>query len=131
MPPRDLPTAVRLDKWLWAARFFKTRSAATEAVAGGKVALNGEPAKPARTVKAGDELRIRLAPYEWTLTITALGERRGTAEQAAALYQEHPESLAARERQREQLRLAPSFTFDEGKPSKKDRRLLGRLKGKR
>ena len=114
--------AVRLDKWLWAARFFKTRSAATEAVNGGKVAINEQRPKPAHPVHVGDTIRLRLAPYEHTVVVTGLAERRGSATAAAALYQETDDSLAARERQRELLRLAPSPAFPTGKPSKKERR---------
>jgi len=118
--------SVRLDKWLWAARFFKTRSLATEAVAGGKVDLNGERAKPARAVKPGDRVRLRLGPYEHILIVRALGERRGPAAAAAALYEETEESLAARARLATQLRMAPAaFVYEEkGRPTKKDRRDL-------
>lgn len=125
---------VRIDKWLWAARFFKTRSLATEAVAGGKVEVNGDRAKPAKTVKPGDAVRLRLGPYEHALVVRALAERRGTARDAQALYEETAESLAARQRQAEQLRLAPAaFVFEEkGRPTKKDRRDLARfIHGKR
>lgn len=120
---------VRLDKWLWAARFFKTRSLASDAVAGGKVDVNGERAKPAKPVKPGDEIRVRLAPYEHILIVRALAARRGPASAAHALYEETPESVAARERLAEQLRLAPAaFVFQErGRPTKKDRRELSRF----
>jgi len=122
---------VRLDKWLWAARFFKTRSAATEAVQGGKIEVNGDAAKPARPVQAGDTIRIRLAPHEWTVVVTGIAERRGSAAVAATLYQETDASRAARERQQELLRMAPGFEFAEGKPSKRDRRVMDRFRGKR
>src|SRR5574340_295217 len=95
---------VRLDKWLWAARFFKTRSLASQAVDGGKVHCNGERVKPARAVRAGDELRIRQGPYEITVLVRALSERRGPASEAALLYEETPESVAARAALKEQLR---------------------------
>ncbi len=121
---------VRLDKWLWAARFFKTRSAATEAVAGGKVEVNGDAAKPARPVQAGDTIRIRIAPHEWTVLVTGEGERRGTAAQAALLYEETASSREARERHAALLRDAPLLRFDEGKPSKRDRRRYDRLRGR-
>lgn len=120
----------RLDKWLWAARFYKTRSAATEAVQGGKVEVNGERPKPARTIQPGDEIRIRVGPFEHILHVTALADRRGSAAQAAMLYNETADSLAARERHAEQLRLAPNLDFERGKPSKKDRRALGKLRGR-
>ena len=117
--------AVRLDKWLWAARFFKTRSLATEAVNGGKVELNGLRPKPSKDVKIGDQLRVRLGPFVHALTIRALSDRRGPASVAAQLYEESPESIAARERLREQHRLAPSAQYEErGRPTKKDRRAL-------
>jgi ribosome-associated heat shock protein Hsp15 len=116
---------VRLDKWLWAARFFKTRSLATEAVNGGKVELNGLRPKPAKEVRIGDRLRVRLGPYVHELAVKALGERRGPASAAAALYEETPDSIAARERLREQHRMAPAVQYEEGgRPTKKDRRTL-------
>jgi ribosome-associated heat shock protein Hsp15 len=122
--------SVRLDKWLWAARFFKTRSAATEAVHGGKVTVNGGPAKPARAVSPGDVIELRIAPFTWTLTVTGLAERRGSADQAATLYTETPASLAARERHAQQLRDAPMLRPDGGKPTKRDRRAIDKWKGR-
>jgi ribosome-associated heat shock protein Hsp15 len=121
---------VRIDKWLWAARFFKTRSLASEAVAGGKVEVNGERAKPAKLVRMGDEVRCRQGPYEHVLVVTGLAERRGTASAAATLYQERPESRAARERVAEQLRLgASAWSYEEkGRPTKRDRRELDRFR---
>ncbi|MEO5799194.1 MAG: S4 domain-containing protein [Gemmatimonadales bacterium] len=121
---------VRLDKWLWAARFYKTRSAATEAVAGGKIEVNGEHPKPSKTVQPGDEIRVRLGPFEHILNVTGVAERRGSATQAAALFEETAASLAARARHAEMLRLAPAMEFEEGKPSKKDRRALDKLRGR-
>jgi ribosome-associated heat shock protein Hsp15 len=120
---------VRLDKWLWAARFFKTRSLATEAVAGGKVEVNGERAKPAKAVKTGDEIRLRLGPYEHVLIVRQLGERRGPASVAQTLYEETQASREARERLAAQLKMAPpTFVYEEkGRPTKKDRRDLSRL----
>jgi len=122
---------VRLDKWLWAARFYKTRSAATEAVVGGKIEVNGDGAKPARPVQAGDTIRIRIAPYEHTVVVTGIAERRGSAAVAAGLYAETDASRAARERQHELLKVAPGFEFAEGKPSKKERRAFEKFRGKR
>ncbi len=126
----DDSNSVRVDKWLWAARFFKTRSLATEAVAGGKVGVNGDRAKPAKTVKPGDEIRVRLAPYEHVLIVRALGERRGPASVAQTLYEETAESAAERQRLAEQLRLAPAaFVYEErGRPTKKDRRDLSKFR---
>lgn len=120
---------VRIDKWLWAARFFKTRSAATDAVDGGKVEINGETAKPAKLVKVGDEVQVRLAPFDHVLVVRGLAERRGSPAAAQALYEELPASVAARERLREQLRMAPAaFIYEEkGRPTKKDRRELQRF----
>ena len=120
---------VRVDKWLWAARFYKTRSLATEAVAGGKVEVNGERAKPAKTVKPGDEIRLRLGPYEHILIVRELGERRGPASVAQGLYEETEASRAARQRLAAQLAAAPAtFVYEEkGRPTKKDRRDLSRF----
>ena len=120
---------VRLDRWLWAARFFKTRSLATEAVTGGKVEVNGERAKPAKAIKPGDELRLRLGPYEHILIVRGLAERRGPASVAQGLYEETAASRDARERLAAQLKMAPAtFVFEEkGRPTKKDRRDLTRF----
>jgi ribosome-associated heat shock protein Hsp15 len=116
---------VRLDKWLWAARFFKTRSLATEAVNGGKVELNGLRPKPSKDVKTGDQLRIRLGAFVHAVTVRALSDRRGPASAAALLFEESPESIAERERLREQHRLAPTAQYeDRGRPTKKDRRAM-------
>jgi ribosome-associated heat shock protein Hsp15 len=117
---------VRIDKWLWAARFYKTRSQATEAVEGGKVELHGARVKPAKEIKIGDELRIRLGPYEHFVTVRALSDKRGPASVAHTLYEESPDSIAAREKLREDHRLAPAmFVYeDKGRPTKKDRRAL-------
>ena len=125
----DDSNSVRVDKWLWAARFFKTRSLATEAVAGGKVEVNGERAKPAKSVKPGDEIRLRLPPYEHILIVRGLAERRGPASVAQGLYEETEASGAERIRLAEQLRMAPAaFVFEErGRPTKKDRRELSKF----
>lgn len=118
--------SVRLDKWLWAARFFKTRSLATAAIAGGKVEVNDERAKPAKAIKPGDEVRLRMGPYEHILIVRELGERRGPAAAAQALYEETEASRAERERLATQLKMAPAaFVYEEkGRPTKKDRRDL-------
>jgi ribosome-associated heat shock protein Hsp15 len=122
MPPSD---AVRVDKWLWAARFFKTRSLAADAVAGGKVHVNGGRAKPAKQVHVGDSLRVRVGPYDWLVTVRAVTERRGSARDAQLLYDETPEGRAARERLAEAHRLAPAPKYQgKGRPTKKDRRRL-------
>jgi ribosome-associated heat shock protein Hsp15 len=120
---------VRIDKWLWAARFFKTRSLASEAVSGGRVELNGERTKSSRVLQVGDRLRIRLGPYDHHVIVRILSEHRGPAPVARTLYEETPESIAARERLAEQLRLSPAlFVYEErGRPTKKDRRDLSRF----
>ncbi len=119
----------RLDKWLWAARFFKTRGLAAEAIDGGKVEVNGDRAKRSRTLQVGDRVRIRLGPYEHFITVDDTSDRRGSTIVAATLYTERPESRAARERLAEQHRLArTSFDFGEGKPSKQQRREIRKLK---
>ncbi len=121
----------RLDRWLWAARFFKTRALAATAIEGGKVDLNGHRPKPARTVHPGDVVRVRLGPYEHVVTVRALAVRRGPPAAAARLYEEDPAGRAARERLAEQHRVASqSFAFGEGKPSRQERRATRRLKGK-
>jgi ribosome-associated heat shock protein Hsp15 len=120
---------VRVDKWLWAARFFKTRGLAAEAIAGGRVQVNGARARHAKTVRPGDVIRLRLGPYEHLLTVRALSVRRGPASQAALLYEEDPEGKARRLHLADQHRLAAhAFTYGEGKPSKKDRRETLRFK---
>ncbi len=116
---------VRLDRWLWAARFFKTRALAAAAVAGGKVQVNGSRAKPAKPVQVGDNLRVRLGPYDWIITVSAVTERRGSARDAQLLYDESPEGRAARERLAEVHKIAPTPTYQgKGRPTKKDRRKL-------
>jgi ribosome-associated heat shock protein Hsp15 len=120
---------VRIDKWLWAARFFKTRSLAAQAVSGGKVQLNGLRAKPARTVKPGDELEIHKSGFEYQVRILSLSERRGTAQLAQALYQESEQSIGRREAVREQCKLVgASAPHPQHKPDKKARRQLRDMK---
>src|SRR4051794_28783443 len=114
---------VRIDKWLWAARFYKTRALAAEAIAGGKVQVNGERVKRAKPLQVGDEVRIRQGPYEHQVMVRQLSERRGPAVQAAALYEEKAESRAAREALALQLKNGHSvFLPDRRRPTKKDRR---------
>ncbi len=122
----------RIDKWLWAARFFKTRSLAVEAIEGGKVQVGGERVKRAKLVQAGDELRIRLGPYEHQVVVRDVSERRGPASVAATLYEETEASRAARERLSLQLKATTAaFSYGEGKPSKKDRREIERFREER
>jgi ribosome-associated heat shock protein Hsp15 len=124
-------TRVRLDKWLWAARFYKTRSLAAEAIAGGKVQVNGERVKRAKSLQVGDDVRIRQGPYEHQIVVRELSERRGPAAQAIRLYEEKPASRAAREAMALQLKsLHAVFVPDRGRPTKKDRREINRLKGR-
>lgn len=119
---------VRLDKWLWAARFFKTRALATEAVSGGHVHLNGARVKPARPVKVGDELSIRKGPLEFVVTIKAVSERRGPASQARELYEESPDSIERREAAARAQRLAAAGApRPEGRPDKRSRRKIIRF----
>jgi len=121
---------VRLDKWLWAARFYKTRSLAAKAISGGKVQLNGQRAKRASHLHVGDRLRVRKGPNEFQLVVLRLSERRGPASEAATLYEETAESVKARQSLAGQRKAAPKFAFrDGGRPSKKERRYLRRLKG--
>lgn len=120
---------VRVDKWLWAARFFKTRSQASEAVNAGHVELNGDRARPARLVKPGDELRIRVHQNTFVVIVRGLSDRRGPASVAQGLYEETEHSRRERERLAEQRRLAPTPAFEEGgRPTKRDRRDLSRVK---
>lgn len=126
----DRDDHVRLDKWLWAARFFKTRALAAEAIEGGKVQLNGDRAKRAKPVQPGDELIVRLGPYAHHVIVRGLSGRRGPASEAATLYEETAESRTARETLAAQLRnVAPLFQ-DRGRPSKKDRRDIDRFRGR-
>jgi ribosome-associated heat shock protein Hsp15 len=120
---------VRIDKWLWAARFFKTRGAATEAVLGGHVHVNGQRVKPAKDVKAGDRLEIRNGQIEWTVDVAGLAEKRGSATVAQTLYAETAESKAAREQRTLERRLAKPLGADLGaRPTKQDRRRLEALR---
>jgi ribosome-associated heat shock protein Hsp15 len=120
---------VRLDKWLWAARFYKTRSLAAEAVEKGKVEVNGERAKRAKLLQAGDSLLIRLGPYQHVVTVRAVSEKRGPAAVATKLYEESAEGRKAREAMQIQVKAAQSVPgYDRGRPTKKDRREIERLR---
>jgi ribosome-associated heat shock protein Hsp15 len=129
-PDRKFGTdKVRLDKWLWAARFFKTRSLAAKAVVGGKVQVNGHRAKRSSVLHTGDRVRIRKGPIEFQLVVVRLSEKRRSAREAAELYEETPESLENRERLRAHRKAAPTYSFrDKGRPTKKERRELERFK---
>lgn len=117
------PETVRLDKWLWAARFFKTRQIAIDAIVAGHVDLDGERAKPAKAVKPGDNVTVRKPPYTFTLIVKAVSEKRGAAPIARTLYDETLESIAAREKLQAELREMPAPIF-KGRPTKRDRRTL-------
>lgn len=119
--------SVRLDKWLWAARFFKTRSQAKAAIDGGHVRLNGKRAKAAKEVKCGDTLNIRRGWEDFTVEVESLSDRRGGAVEAAVLYRETDASVEKRERERE-LRRAAGLQSSYGRPSKRDRRQMERLR---
>lgn len=124
------PGKTRLDKWLWAARFFKTRALAAEAIDGGKVDVNGDRAKRAKPVGAGDNIRLRNGPLEWQIEVVAIAERRGSAQIAAALYAESEASRKRREGVVEGLRTMPTvFAFGDSRPGKRDRRAIRKLKG--
>lgn len=126
----DGAVSVRLDKWLWAARFFKTRAEASLAIGAGKVEVNDAKAKRAKILHIGDRVRVRKSPYEFRLTVRVLSEQRGRAAQAATLYEEDPASKSARERLSQQLRIAPTPGYEgKGRPTKRDRRELERLRG--
>ena len=120
---------VRIDKWLWAARFFKTRGVATEAVLGGRVHINGERVKPSKVVRTGDTVEVTIGMARWTVAVTALAERRGPASVAATMYAETPESRAAREQHALERRLARPLGADVGpRPTKQARRRLDALR---
>jgi ribosome-associated heat shock protein Hsp15 len=120
---------VRIDKWLWAARFFKTRSAATEAVLGGRVRVNGARVKPSRELHVADTIEVTIGGVRRTLEVTGVADRRGPAAVAATLYTETPESIAAREHHARERRLARPPGADLGaRPTKLDRRRLDALR---
>jgi ribosome-associated heat shock protein Hsp15 len=120
---------MRIDKWLWAARFYKTRSLASDAVDGGHVEHNGDRAKPSKQVREGDELRIRLNQTTHVVIVRGLSERRGPASEARLLYDETEASRLERERLAEQRRLAPPPAYEDGgRPTKRDRRDMAKVK---
>lgn len=121
---------MRLDKWLWAARFFKTRQLAIDAINGGKVHLNGQRVKPGKEIRVGSRLEITKEPYTWEVTIMALNAQRRPATEAAQLYEETPESLAKRyaegTRQREERKWG--IQHSDSRPNKRERRLIHQFK---
>jgi ribosome-associated heat shock protein Hsp15 len=121
--------AVRLDRWLWAARFFKTRSLAAQAIGGGKVQVNGHRVKRAKSVHVGDEIRVRKGPFEQCVIVRDLSQRRGPAKEAQALYEETAESSLKRDTLARQIKSIPKPTFRmKGRPTKKERREIDRFK---
>jgi ribosome-associated heat shock protein Hsp15 len=131
MPSEKTPPAsMRLDKWLWAARFFKTRSLATQAIEHGRVKLNGERVKPARDVRPSDRLDLHIGDLDWTITVRALAMQRGPAPVAQALYEEDAESVARRQARVSERKLAASPAAEiKGRPTKRDRRQIHRFTG--
>ena len=126
-----MESSVRLDKWLWAARFFKTRSVARDAVSGGKVHLNGNRAKPGRTINIGDELRIQRGEEEFVITIVEPSTRRGPAAVARTLYEESDENRIRREKLAEERKLdRQQHATRERRPDKRQRRNIVRFKSK-
>jgi ribosome-associated heat shock protein Hsp15 len=116
---------LRVDKWLWAARFFKTRSLAQQAIAGSRVKVNEERVKPAHDLRVGDAVVVRVGDYEWSLVVKVLSERRGPAVQARLLYEETPANKKERERRMDIRRFSPEpASTIKGRPTKKDRRDL-------
>ena len=124
----DTSERVRLDKWLWAARFFKTRGLAADAIDGGKVEVNATRAKRAKMVQVGDEVCVRQSPFEHVVVVRGVSERRGPASVAATLYEETPESKAKREALATQIRSMPAGEWESGRPTKRDRREIERFR---
>lgn len=117
---------VRLDKWLWAARFFKTRSLSADEIGRGRVQVNGQAAKPSREVRVGDRIELRQGHVARTVVVTAAGEQRGPATHAATMFEETPESIEQRTKQALERRMnaEPSLAIEQGRPTKRDRRQL-------
>ncbi|MEB3098241.1 RNA-binding S4 domain-containing protein [Achromobacter sp. D10] len=123
---------IRLDKWLWAARFYKTRSLAVQEIGKGRVLVNDQPAKPAREVAPGDLVTVRKEDPALHVRVMGISGVRGPTPVARQLYEETPESVAARERAAEMRRLAPepALGIEAGRPTKRDRRLIDQMRGK-
>jgi ribosome-associated heat shock protein Hsp15 len=122
---------IRVDKWLWVTRLLKTRALAADAVKAGRVKVNGVAAKPSKEVAAGDRIELRTGPVRMDVAVRGVAPRRGPASEAALLYEETAESRAARERHSEERRLARQDGGEGGRPTKRDRRILEKLKGRR
>jgi ribosome-associated heat shock protein Hsp15 len=123
--------SVRIDKWLWAARFFKTRTLAQDAVAGGRIRMNGDRVKPAKDVKPGDAVEIRIGEHDWSVQVTALADKRGSADLARTLYAETPDSIARRAALAADRKamFSGEWAGRTGRPTKRDRRETDRLRG--
>ena len=128
MDDKDNQTRLRIDKWLWAARFFKTRSLAADAVECGKVLVNDVRVKPAKAITAGDTLNIRLGPYHHVVEVLALSDKRGPAPQAQKLYCETEASRVQRAALAAELKAQPQPVFPGGRPTKRDRRAIEKLR---
>jgi ribosome-associated heat shock protein Hsp15 len=130
-PPENALQSMRLDKWLWAARFFKTRGLAQQAIEAGRVLVDGERVKVARALKAGERVTVRIGDQEQQVQVISLSEQRGPATTARTLYQETEQSIARRAEAATLRRLAPepAWTIEQGRPTKRDRRQIERLKG--
>lgn len=127
----ETPGRVRIDKWLWAARFYKTRGLSADAIDSGKIEVNGERSKRSRMVQAGDRIRIKSGPYEYIILVKGVSGTRGSATIAQALYEEEAESKKAREAMAAHVRAMNANTgYDTGRPTKKDRRDIRRIKGR-
>lgn len=125
----ERPGKVRLDKWLWAARFYKTRALSAEAIAGGKIEVNGERAKRSKLIQSSDTMRIRMGPYEHIIDVTGVSATRGSATIAATLYKETDESKKAREAMAAHVRAMNANTgYESGRPTKKDRRDIEKVR---
>lgn len=125
----DSAEKMRLDKWLWAARFFKTRALASEAIKGGKVHVEGQRVKPSKEIAAGSRIEITKEPYSWEITVIALNSHRRPAKEAALLYKESPESHARRQEEVARRRAEkPALDHPQRRPDKKQRRQIHRFK---
>lgn len=118
---------LRIDKWLWAARFYKTRSLATEEIDKGRVRVNDLEVKPAKEVKVGDSITLRQGPATRTLTVRSISDKRGGAPQAQLMYEETEASLKLRAQLTEQRQLEPASSHEHGRPTKRDRRSLDKV----
>lgn len=129
--PEKIPDTMRLDKWLWCARFYKTRSMATDAIKSGRIMVNGERAKPSRMVEPGSRISIKRPPYTFDIKVVFLPHTRKSASEALQIYQETPASIEKRENISAQLKLDAMVTpRTDGKPTKRDRRQLLRFKNR-